>query len=224
MRRVRSVTLILALVGAGASPAAGAPTAADVAEAKACFERGRVAFARQDYQGAVDAFRAGYELSPRPLFRFNVAQSLRKLASLRGDDGATLKAARDEYRAYIDTAQRDEPERVDALRQLMEIEGKLAVLPPSLARPVTPVAASEVTVAAPASVEGVRPPAPASALAPSASPSALPSPSPSPSSWLGRNGVWLGVVAGVVVAGAVASGVWAATACHASLGCVDARR
>lgn len=201
MVRVVPVGILLCL----ASVATAAPSH-DVAKAKDLFERGRAAFTRGEYLVAIDQFRAGNELAPRPLFLFNIAQSLRKLGESQGDDPPTLTAARAEYRRYIDTASVDEPERVDALRHLLELESKL-----SASRPVTLPPADAPT----------RP-----VLAPSAP--SQPQPTVAPATvertWLQRNGLWLGVAAGVAVVGAASVGVWATTACHASLGCVDARR
>lgn len=190
----------------------------ELSRAKALFERGRVAFGRGDYAQAAELFRAGHQLAPRPLFLFNTAQALRKLAEATGEAPESLGAARAEYRRYIDAAPPDEPERVDALRHLLELEEKLAALSALAAKPE----------AAPPPEARLVPPPSAPTPTPSAGPELVRSSGPPPPAgerpWLERHGVWLGVAAGAVVAGAAAVGVWSATACHASLGCVDARR
>ncbi len=198
---VRAVGLLVMSVSL---TTAAAPSARDVAKAKDLFERGRVAFEKSDYQAAVEHFRTGYGLVARPLFLFNTAQALRKWGERQHDDRELLSQARTEYRRYIDTSALDEPERVDAVRHLLELEGKLQ----SAAQRPTDAptkAVLEPTVAEPPQV-----PPPAIAVA--------------EPTWFGRNWGWVLAAGLVVAAGAsVAVGV-SVNACHASLGCVDAQR
>jgi hypothetical protein len=168
--------------------------------AKALYEKGRAQFDARDYTGAIASFDLGYQLSPRALFLFNMAQSLRKLSELHPDDLDAATRARDEYRRYIDQASLDEPERVDALRHLMELEARL-----NPAQPPSPALTEGATVP-PAFVE--QPKEKVEAVEPSHA--AL---------W-----VTLAVVAVVAVGTGTGIGIWAATRCQASLGCADARR
>lgn len=198
----RAAPLLCLLACLFACSVSAAPSAKDLTKAKELFERGRAAFERADYSAAVTAFRSGYTLVPRPLFLFNEAQALRKKAELGENELSLLGEARTAYRRYIDTSSLDEPERVDAVRHLLEIEGKLT---PARDVPV---------ITPPAQVAVVSPP-----------PELIAKPvEPLPDVRSGVHWGWF-VAAGVVVVGASAAvGVWAATACHASLGCVDARR
>lgn len=58
-----------------------APARADSGEdqARAHFRAGQAAYARGEWRVALDEFRVGYALSPRPEFLLNFAQSYRKL-------------------------------------------------------------------------------------------------------------------------------------------------
>ena len=83
---------------AAPSPSPAQPKAAPTAEAreaaaKAYFERGSAYYAAGDYLLARAEFAAGYELSGRPLFLFNMAECSR----LNGD----LEQARTGYERYL---------------------------------------------------------------------------------------------------------------------------
>jgi tetratricopeptide (TPR) repeat protein len=68
------------LSAAAAAPATPAePPSSDVeVQAKDLYERGETAYNLGDYAKAIEAFKAGYEVWPRPPFLFNIAQSYRQ--------------------------------------------------------------------------------------------------------------------------------------------------
>lgn len=133
MKQVTALAALLATVGGGLGGFGGAdvhatPVAASHdARAKSYFETGRSLGARGRYGEALAEFSAGYELSRRPLFLFNMAECARAL----GDD----TRAREHYERFV----REVPtgDLADVARK------RLAALPPApvapdLVRPTPP--------------------------------------------------------------------------------------
>jgi hypothetical protein len=174
---------------------------ANEARARALYEKGRAQFDAHDYTSAIASWDQGYQLSPRPLFRFNIAQALRKLSEQHPDDLETATKARDEYRRYIDTSAQNEPERVDALRHLMELEKKLGPKAQPSPELVDPATGTPPFVETKPGQPEVKEESSHTALI-----------------------VTLVVVGVAAVAAGTGLGVWQATRCQASLGCSDARR
>lgn len=79
---MRNVMLLVAalLLGAFASPFVSTASAQDARE---LFQRGRGAYETGDFEGAVEAWQAAYELDPRPLLQFNLAQAYERLGRLQ---------------------------------------------------------------------------------------------------------------------------------------------
>jgi hypothetical protein len=124
---------------AGPSKAAPTPEAREAA-AKAYFERGSAYYAAGDYLLARAEFAAGYELSGRPLFLFNMAECSR----LNGD----LDQARAGYERYLREAPTGSQvglakERLSAMKQPKpEPKPQPAAGPVYGPRPATPVASA----------------------------------------------------------------------------------
>src|SRR5262245_17494474 len=95
MNRTLTLAVLLAAFGARATHAQPTPPADDSrqAEAKAYFERGSAHYKAGRYLEARAEFAAGYELSHRPLFLFNMAECSRL-------DG-NLELAREGYERYL---------------------------------------------------------------------------------------------------------------------------
>ncbi|MCU0676734.1 MAG: tetratricopeptide repeat protein [Myxococcota bacterium] len=79
---MRNVMLLVAtlLLGAFVSPFVSDASAQDARE---LFQRGRGAYETGDFEGAVAAWQAAYELDPRPLLQFNLAQAYERLGRLQ---------------------------------------------------------------------------------------------------------------------------------------------
>ncbi len=120
--------LVLALLTA----AAPAPDA--VAEARKHFEAGRALYAVGRFQDAAAEFEAGFVLAPRPLFVFNAAQALRRLAEVSGDRG-TMERAKERYLDYLRLAPPRDPEREQSQVKLAGIEQWLKENPAPLDTP-----------------------------------------------------------------------------------------
>jgi tetratricopeptide (TPR) repeat protein len=86
---VRSVVAAACLVAAWCVP--GTAVAQDSAEAERLFNEGLVAAENGDYQGAVRAFEASYDLNPVPEVLYNIAACRREL----GDAPGAANALRD---------------------------------------------------------------------------------------------------------------------------------
>jgi hypothetical protein len=118
-----------------------APAKQAVAKAKGNFERGRKLFEQGKFLEAIREFENGNTLAPRPLFVFNIAQAHRKLGEANGSVDE-LTAARTFYKRYLDQEDANAPERVDAVRYLVELESKLTVATPAPVVTLEPPAAA----------------------------------------------------------------------------------
>jgi tetratricopeptide (TPR) repeat protein len=181
--RVRpAVVLIATLVSVGlVSPRSLAQTA-DNREAREHFRRGKEAYAAQRFDEAYREFEAGYRLSSRPLFLYNMGHAKRRA-------GASAEACA-LYRRFLEV-QPDAPQRAEVESILRELEPawapakpepKLADPPPPPPPPPPPV---------------VPPPAPSLVAIPPRIPA---EPPPSPRRWWLWAGAGGAVVAGVLVA------------------------
>ena len=90
LRILRSAALLLTL--ASTVPASAAAPQIEV-QARAHFDRGQKLSSEQRYLEALAEFSAGYELSQKPLFLFNMAECAR----LSGDRGRALTS----YERYL---------------------------------------------------------------------------------------------------------------------------
>jgi len=124
-----------------APPPAPAPAkdskAADAA-GRQHFQRGQKATNAGDYAGAYREFEAGYAVTGRPLFLFNMAESARAM----GDPAK----ARDAYRAFL-RADPDSALAATAKTRLSEIEPPAApVAPPPVVPAPAPLLPPSATV------------------------------------------------------------------------------
>lgn len=87
-------------------------------DARVVFQAGREAYARGDYESALEAFRQAYEMSNRPELLFNIGQTADRL---RRD-----REARDAFDAYL--------ENVPDAANRVEVEARLRVLREDIAR------------------------------------------------------------------------------------------
>lgn len=134
MGRVSRILLSIAISGT-----ALAQDAPPEQEARAYFDRGTRAFDEQRYVEALAAFSAGYELSHKPAFLYNMAECSR----LMGDRGR----AYDLYRRFL--------EAIPDTHRRAEVERRLGELAPPQAPGVPAEPEPKARGAAPA-----RPPAP----------------------------------------------------------------
>jgi tetratricopeptide (TPR) repeat protein len=185
MKRASVLLVAVALAGpASADPAPGGKRAPASAEAsgKAHFQRGQKLSAAGDYEAAYREFAAGYALTERPLFLFNMAEAARAA----GDP----VRARDNYQAFLQ-ADPDNQLAATARARLAELAP-----PPPPVKPPPPV-----PLAPPSSVE------PADAAA--GPPPPLTAPAHAEARPIYKKWPFWAVVAGGVVAGGVV--VYAAT-------------
>lgn len=104
-----------------AAAQAEAEAAANTAQARAHFEEGQAAYARGDYEQAIEAWRRAYELRPAPALQYNLAQAYGRLGDFT-NELATLQA-------FADSAPATDPNvaparmRIEALRQRLARTG-----------------------------------------------------------------------------------------------------
>lgn len=135
---MRSLSLIIALVLVVAPlvPAAAVAEEASDQEARSLYLEGARAYDEGRYEDAVAAWRRAYDLSPRPLLLFNMANALERLGRARealdaltlyrqGADASehdTLDRRLDSLQRRVDDLQRSEAEGERRRRDLDEAE------------------------------------------------------------------------------------------------------
>lgn len=200
------------LVVAVLTPAvARAQSADDEARARARYLSGRQLYEVGRYDEAIRDFSAGYDLSKKPRFLYNLALCYRKL----GD----LPRTRDYLRRFLSAAPANDPNRHSIEGQLADVEAQLALQsgkpPPPVA--TTPPPAAPATPAAPSAA-----PAPAASAQPTSG--ALVATAP-PHKSAKRHLAWIIPLSAVVAGVAIGLGVYFGTqGCQASVGCLDAGR
>jgi hypothetical protein len=179
------------------------PSPASLAQARKHFEAGRRLYEASRFADAIAELEAGFALSGRALFLFNIGQANLKLADATAGDRRFLIAARDAYQHYLEAAGPKEPEKAEAQVHLAQLEQRLsATAAPALAPPIL-LPNSEATL-----VPVVAEP-----------PAAIPAAERSWQPWI------IGAAAAVVAAG-VGTGIYFGTrpsGCTATIGCLDAR-
>ncbi len=165
----------------------------DEAAARSAFELGRSAYDRGRFTEALAQFDRAYALSPHPKLLFNIARA----AEADGQSARAIEA----YRAYLSAIpDADNREFVEA--RLAKLESGAAPAPaPAAAAPA--VANDSVVVPSPEAAARTEA-APAPALVPTSSSSDRDTLEPARPFW--KRGWFWGVV-GVVVAGAVTTGI-----------------
>jgi serine/threonine-protein kinase len=93
--------LAIVLVSLFAITASAAPSARDLAQARAHFRAGESAFKIADYERAIKEYQAAYDLAPRPLLLFNIGSAYRRRAESTGaiEDKKQAVAA---YQRYLE--------------------------------------------------------------------------------------------------------------------------
>ncbi len=116
-----AVSILALLPGPRAHAQGSAPGRDD--EAREVFERGRAAYARGEYEGALAAFQEAYELSERPELLYNIGQTADRLRrdreALEAFDGYLAALPDAPNRAEVDARARvlrEQIARDDALR------------------------------------------------------------------------------------------------------------
>src|SRR5689334_6491996 len=104
-RWLRSLCLLLAILACGHARADAQPLGDTEGRARAHSEAGRALFALGNYQDALREFTAGYQLSQRPRFLLNLAQTYRKLGEPR--------RAREMFAQYLLRGEPSPSERAD---------------------------------------------------------------------------------------------------------------
>lgn len=115
MKRLATCASILAAVGFGPSWAAAQPSAEDLAQAQAHWERGAEALAAQRWVEARDAFAASYALVQHHRTLFN-------LAAAQAETNQLLEAV-ESYEAYLEQA--DAEHRDAARASLAELQPRV---------------------------------------------------------------------------------------------------
>ncbi|HLK93828.1 MAG TPA: tetratricopeptide repeat protein [Polyangia bacterium] len=176
-----------------ATALAGAPGAAraDAAQARAHFEKGRSYFEVDEYDKAIEEFKAAHVEKPDPAYLLNIAECYRHLGE--------YKQAVAFYRRFLTLAPANDPLRPKSAKRIAELQGKEDE-PPHPSAP--PPAATEPPPPLPPAAP---PPPEAEAPAPLV---ATPAPPRREHPFYTR-GWFIAAVAVAVVAGSV--GVWAAT-------------
>src|SRR4051812_5974092 len=142
------VAAILATTLATSGGAVFAPSAraqsAELREARDHFRRGKEAYSAQRFEDAYREFEAGYRLSSRPLFLFNMGHARRRAGA--------LGEARALFRRFLEL-QPDSPRRAEVEAILRELEPPPPPPPPAppppaitLSLPASPPPPSVVTV------------------------------------------------------------------------------
>jgi tetratricopeptide (TPR) repeat protein len=115
------VLVALALLAGAPAPALAdnSPAASDedIAKAKQHFARGRAAFDKKDFKGAVAAFKESYRLSRNPLLLYNIGFTLDQL----GDRSMALFY----YQKYLQDAPKSDGNRETAATRVVVLEREL---------------------------------------------------------------------------------------------------
>jgi tetratricopeptide (TPR) repeat protein len=105
--------LVLGLVVVVVSALVAAPARADVSAARAHYERGQALYQVNEFQKALEEFKAAHVEKPDPAYLFNIAQCYRQM----GDRANALTF----YRRYLSLAP-DSPLRPEVERHIVELE------------------------------------------------------------------------------------------------------
>jgi len=135
--RALGASLLVALFASGARA-----ESSDLGAAKASFNAGAIAYAAGDYQAAIQALDAAYELTPLPAIAFSLAQAERRQYFV-SHEAAHLERACELYRRYLAevTVGGRRADATDALAQLEPLARSLGA--PSAAPNAAPVEAQK---------------------------------------------------------------------------------
>jgi len=94
-----------------------APRAASAQEARELFTQGQAAYETGDYDTAVARWQRAYEVDPRPLLQYNLAQAYERLGQL--DRAVTA------YRSYVENTPGDDARAQSARARIASLEARL---------------------------------------------------------------------------------------------------
>jgi len=94
------------------------PAQAQEDDARTLFQRGEVAYAQGDYEDAITMWTRAYELDPRPLLQWNLAQAYERLAR--------LPEATNALETYLANADPSDVHQADARARLGAIRERIA--------------------------------------------------------------------------------------------------
>ena len=144
----RTKVLILSVIALSASRAAYAQNA-DVDRAKTFFNAGARAYDAGDFSTAIEAFEAAEKLAPRPAILFSAAQAHRRQYFLDGK-AEHLRAAIQDYRAYVDATPPGQGRRADAAQALTDLVPIADKLAPDTGAKVVEPKHTKINVSSPA--------------------------------------------------------------------------
>jgi len=107
MRRLPFLVALLVLV----------PATASAQEARELFLQGQAAYETGDYDTAVSNWERAYEMDPRPLLQYNLAQAYERLGHL---DRAVAA-----YRIYVENTPGDDPRAQNARARIASLEQRV---------------------------------------------------------------------------------------------------
>lgn len=113
---MRPPRIALGLLAALVLSLLAAPTAR-AQDARELFLRGQAAYDTGEYQTAIDLWQRAYELDPRPLLQFNIAQALERLGQ--------LQAAIAAYEIFIRDSAATEPRQAPARARVAALQRRL---------------------------------------------------------------------------------------------------
>jgi hypothetical protein len=204
--------LLIALLVVGVAPLNAAPLDAE-AQARQRFERGQRLSAEHKFIEALAEFSAGYELSGKPLFLFNMAECARS----SGDRARAQKG----YERYLDADPNGK--LADKARERLRELGA----PPPAAAPVAAPAPAPVPPPPPAPAPPPPSAAPAVAVAPVVNTALTAPPPPASKPVWKRPALWIGIgvaASAIIVAGAVGGYYATRDSGGCSGSCVDFRK
>jgi tetratricopeptide (TPR) repeat protein len=107
-------SLMATLIGLGSL---GACPAAAQQSARELFTQGQAAYETGDYETAARNWERAYELDPRPLLQYNLAQAYERLGR--------LDRAAEAYRIYVENTPGDEPRAQTARARIASLEQRV---------------------------------------------------------------------------------------------------
>lgn len=90
---------------------------ASAQDARELFTQGQAAYETGDYESAVRSWQQAYDLDPRPLLQYNLAQAYERLGQL---DRAVAA-----YRVYVDNTPGDDPRAQNARARIASLEQRV---------------------------------------------------------------------------------------------------
>lgn len=132
-RRFATALAVVAFAAPASAQPGVAPSAAQVAKARALFDAGGRAYDAAQYDVALQAFQQAYSVLPKDSIVFSIAQANRRLYTTTGNVANRAEAVR-LYRQYLDTA-KGGSRRGDAARALEELSAGAVAAPTDGAAP-----------------------------------------------------------------------------------------